>query len=73
MYVVHFFADKNLLLTQYRSALPAVDEELKIKGRKGKVTNVKSVDERTFHVLLELEVIKPKSKFVVDNKKSRRR
>jgi len=73
MYVVHFFANKNLLLTQYRSGIPAVNEELKIKGRKGKVTNVTAIDEKNVHVLLELEVIKAKSKFVVDNKKSRRR
>lgn len=72
MFVVHFFEKKNHLLSQLRKSVPAVGEELKIKGRKGKVSSVDSVEERKFHVQVILESVN-KNKLVVDNSKKKKR
>jgi len=58
MFVVHYFDNRNLLLTQLRSYLPSVGEDIKVKGKKGKVSSVTSVDETVYHVQITLEVIK---------------
>ncbi|MEH7223475.1 hypothetical protein V7112_06615 [Bacillus sp. JJ1566] len=71
MYVVHYFENKNLLLTQLVQNVPSVDEVVKIKGRKGKVTKITDIDERNVHVQIELERI-VKKKAVDDSKKRRR-
>lgn len=55
MFVVHFFENRTELLNQLRQQVPAVGEDLRIKGRKGKVTSVLAVDEQTYHVHLTLE------------------
>ncbi|MCM3122764.1 hypothetical protein QNH36_12020 [Mesobacillus sp. AQ2] len=55
MFVVHFFENRNELLNQLRQQVPSVGEDLRIKGRKGKVTSVLAVNEKTYHVHLALE------------------
>lgn len=72
MFVVHFFESKNPLLCQLLKQVPSVGEELVIKGRKGKVTIVESVDEKTVHVQLSIETA-PKSKSVIDPSKKKKR
>ncbi len=71
MFVVHYFENKNLLLTQLVQNVPAVEDTIKIKGRKGKVINVTDIDGRNIHVQIELDRIVKKSA-VVDPKKKRR-
>ncbi|WP_026573024.1 hypothetical protein [Bacillus sp. UNC438CL73TsuS30] len=74
MFVVYFFENKNLLLTQLLQRVPSVGEDLKIKGRKGKVSSVTSVDEQKFQVQIVLEVVnKNKLAAVVDNSKKKKR
>ncbi|MBM7693744.1 hypothetical protein JOC77_003188 [Peribacillus deserti] len=72
MFVVNFYENKNLLLSQLLNRLPAVGEDLKIKGRKGKVSSVNSIDEKKFHVQVTLENVN-KNKLVSgqSNKKKR--
>lgn len=72
MFVVHFFENKKLLLTQLRENIPPVGESLKIKGLKGKVSSITNMDEKHVHVQLEIEKVVVKSKFAVDPKKKRR-
>ena len=72
MYAVHFIENNNVLLTQLLQRVPTEGEELKIKGRKAKVSSVKNVDELHVHVHVTLEVVKV-SKFVVDNSKKKKR
>ncbi|MFT4413654.1 hypothetical protein ACLM5H_07325 [Fredinandcohnia humi] len=72
MFAVHYFENKNLLLTQLLNTVPSVDEDIKIKGRKGKVSNVTSIDERNVHVQVTLEAIN-KNKKVIDNSKTKKR
>ncbi|WP_079508930.1 hypothetical protein [Mesobacillus jeotgali] len=55
MFVVHFFENRTELLNQLRQQVPSVGEDLKIKGRKGKVVRVSAIDEKTYHVELTLE------------------
>ncbi|MED1471226.1 hypothetical protein [Bacillus salipaludis] len=74
MFVVYFFENKNLLLTQLLQRVPSVGEDLKIKGRKGKVSSVTSVDEQKFQVQIVLEAVnKNKLAAVVDNSKKKKR
>ncbi|WP_342429497.1 hypothetical protein [Neobacillus sp. FSL H8-0543] len=72
MFVVHFFENKKLLLVQLRNQVPAVGEDIKIKGRKGKVSDVNSVDEKNIQVQILIEKVINKNKLVVDPKKKRR-
>ncbi|WML38360.1 hypothetical protein RCG19_14150 [Neobacillus sp. OS1-2] len=72
MFAVHFFEKKNLLLSQFLNSVPTEGEDVKIKGRKAKVTSITNVDEKVVHVQVVVEVVK-KSKFVVDNAKKKKR
>ncbi|MGG1396766.1 hypothetical protein ABE288_02765 [Bacillus salipaludis] len=74
MFVVYFLENKNLLLTQLLQRVPSVGEDLKIKGRKGKVSSVTSVDEQKFQVQIILEAVnKNKLAAAVDNSKKKKR
>jgi hypothetical protein len=71
MYGIHFFENNTLVLSQFLKYIPSVDEDIKIKGRKGKVFSVNMVKENSFHihVIYEKEkVIKSPIK-AKDNKK----
>lgn len=72
MFAVYFFENKNLLLCQLLHRVPSEGEELKIKGRKGKVLNVKSVDDNKIHVQVNLENVVKKKLIVDDSKKKKR-
>ncbi|WP_075980611.1 hypothetical protein [Bacillus massilinigeriensis] len=71
MVVVHFFNNKSIVLSQLLDNIPNPDENIKIKGRKGKVISVEQVDESKYHVHVHFEpVVK---KVVLDlNKKKRK-
>lgn len=72
MFAVHFIEKDNVLLTQLLNRVPTEGEELKIKGRKAKVSSVKNIDDLNIHVQVTIEVVN-KSKFVVDNTKKKKR
>lgn len=72
MFAVHFFEKKNLLLSQLLKRVPSAGEDLKIKGRKGKVSSVNNIDEKIFHVQVILENVN-KSKLIVDNSKKKKK
>lgn len=55
MVVIQFFENKSLVLSQLVKDIPSVDENIKIKGRKGKVLSVKHIDEKLIHVNVEFE------------------
>ncbi|MEK3977994.1 hypothetical protein MKY37_02785 [Psychrobacillus sp. FSL K6-2836] len=62
MYAVHFMEKNIIVLTQVLRVIPAVDDELKIKGRKGKVISVQETEEKGINVQVEFEKIVDKSK-----------
>jgi len=72
MFVVSFFENRNILLTQLLKSVPSEGEELKIKGRKAKVSNVNSIDEKNVHVQVVIETVN-KSKIVLDNTKKKKK
>lgn len=72
MFAVHFLEKKNVLLTQLLKRVPSVGEELKIKGRKVKVSSVIQMDEKNIHVQVIVETVK-KNKVAVDNSKKKKR
>lgn len=72
MFAVHFIENNNVLLTQLLNRVPAEGDELRIKGRKAKVSSVKSIDDQTVHVQVIIEVVN-KNKQVVDNSKKKKR
>ena len=65
MFAVHFMEKNIVVLTQVLRDIPAVDEDLKIKGRKGKVISVQETDEKGIHVQIEFEKIVDKNKTAV--------
>jgi hypothetical protein len=73
MFVVHFYENKKLLLTQLRENVPSIGENLKVKGQKGKIASITNIDEKHVHVQLEIEKVVVKSKFAVDPAKRKRR
>lgn len=74
MFAVHFIENNNVLLTQLLNRVPAEGEEIKIKGRKAKVSSVKDIDELNVHVQVIIEVVNVnKNKLVVDNSKKKKR
>ena len=62
----------NGILTQLRHQVPAFDENIKIKGRKGKVLSVKEIDENVIHVQVFFEPVIKKQLVLKDDKKRRR-
>ncbi|MGJ7922313.1 hypothetical protein [Neobacillus sp. LXY-4] len=72
MFAVHFFENKNLLLSQLLKRVPSEGEDLKIKGRKAKVSSVNSIDEKNVYVQVVLESLQ-KNKPILDNQKKKKR
>lgn len=73
MFVVHFYENKKLLLTQLLQNVPSVGEDLKIKGHKGKVSSVANIDEKHVHVQLAIEKVVSKNKLAADPAKKKKR
>lgn len=72
MFAVHYLENNTPVLSQCLERIPEVDEDLKIKGRKGKVVNVVQIEESKYHVHVVLEKINKKQALLKDDKKKRR-
>ncbi|MFY4777088.1 hypothetical protein [Metabacillus sp. RGM 3146] len=72
MFTVHFFDDRNIVLSQLFKRVPSIGEEIKIKGRKGKVSDVTNIDEKNVHAKVIFESVS-KNKATVDNSKKKKR
>ncbi|MBD3108341.1 hypothetical protein IEO70_08175 [Bacillus sp. AGMB 02131] len=74
MAVIHFIEidKKQVVLTQILKKIPAVDADVKIKGRKGKIMSVEEKEENIFHVQVFFEPIVKKQISLKDDKKRRR-
>lgn len=71
MFNVHFFENKDHVLSQKLESVPAQGDDIKIKGRKGKVIIVTNLDDKKTIVQVVLEKVK-KNKLFVDPKKKKR-
>lgn len=72
MFTVYFFENKDLILSQLLNRVPTVGETLTIKGRKGKISSVTSLDGKSHHVQVLLEKVN-KNKTPIDNSKKKKR
>ncbi|WP_313799604.1 hypothetical protein [Cytobacillus sp.] len=73
MFTVYFFENKDLILSQLLNRVPTVGETLTIKGRKGKISSVTSLDEKKLHVQVLLEKKGNKNQTPIDNSKKKKR
>lgn len=71
MVLVHFFENNSIVLTQLLKSYPTVDENIRIKGKKGKVISVKKMDETLVHVHVVFEKVIKKQPITKDVKKKR--
>lgn len=72
LFAVHYLENNTPVLSQCLERIPEVDEDLKIKGRKGKVVNIVQIEESKYHVHVVLEKINKKQALLKDDKKKRR-
>ncbi|MER2060093.1 MAG: hypothetical protein ABTA16_14840 [Niallia sp.] len=72
MVTIHFFENSTNVLTQLRQEIPNVDQEIKIKGRKGKILTVTQLKKDVYQANVEFEKIVKKAALAVDPKKRRR-
>ncbi|MGV3464195.1 MAG: hypothetical protein ACO1OT_02755 [Heyndrickxia sp.] len=73
MMLVHFLDNKTVVLSQLRKNIPVVDENIKIKGRKGKVLSVKEIDEKQIHVQVLFDQVIKSQSLAKDNSKKKKR
>ncbi|UTI41166.1 hypothetical protein [Niallia sp. RD1] len=72
MVTIRFFENSTNVLTQLRQEIPNIDQQVKIKGRKGKVLSINQVKDHVYQVNIEFEKIVKKAAVAADNKKRRR-
>ena len=72
MFAIHYFEKNIAVLSQCLQRVPEVDENIKIKGRKGKVVNVSQIEDNKYHVHVDLEKIIKKDLTLKDDKKKKR-
>ncbi|MER2120312.1 MAG: hypothetical protein ABS935_08600 [Solibacillus sp.] len=72
LFAVHYLENNTPVLSQCLERIPKIDEDLKIKGRKGKVINVVQIEENKYHVHVVLEKINKKQTLLINDKKKRR-
>lgn len=72
MFAIHYFENNTPVLSQCLRRIPEVDEDIKIKGRKGKVVNVIQIVEDKYHVPVVFEKIIKKDPLLKDDKNKKR-
>ncbi len=72
LFAIHYLEKNTSVLSQCLQRIPQVNEDLKIKGRKGKVVDVIQIEDNKYHVHVVLEKINKKEPLLVDDKKKKR-
>lgn len=73
MYSIHFYENNTYVLNQALRIIPTVDENVRIKGRNGKVVNVQEMGDNTYFVFVEFEKIVVKNKTAPNDLKRKKR
>ena len=71
MFVTHFYENKTSVLSQLLVNLPAVEENIKIKGRKAKVVQIVQIDDNNYQVSIIFEKVPKKQPLKEIGKKKR--
>lgn len=74
MYAIHYYEHKTEVLNLLSRTIPSIDEQVKIKGRNGKVISVLQIKENVYQVFIEFEKVVDKRKIAANdfgNKKRR--
>ena len=71
-FAIHYLENNTPVLSQCLERIPEIDENLKIKGRKGKVVNVVLLEDNKYQVHVALEKIDKKQLVLKDDKKKKR-
>lgn len=72
MMVIHIYENRTEVLNQFVVRIPAVDEDIRVKGRKAKVVQVNQIDEKKYHIHVVYEKIPKKQPFTKELKKKKR-
>ncbi|KGR77442.1 hypothetical protein [Ureibacillus sinduriensis] len=72
MFAVHFFDKNTLFISKLLNEVPALGSEIKLKGRKGRITEVSELEENKFRVQVEFEAIKKQPLVSAIDKKKRK-
>ncbi|WP_432361220.1 hypothetical protein [Sporosarcina sp. UB5] len=74
MYAIHFYENNNYVLNQLLRNIPAVDDNVILKGRRGKVLRIEEIKENVYYVFVEFEKIVDRKKLAAAElaKKKRR-
>lgn len=72
MMVIHIYENRTEVLNQFVVRIPAVDEDIRIKGRKAKVIHVNQIDEDKYHVHVIYEKIAKKQPLTKELGKKKR-
>ncbi|MCU9614710.1 hypothetical protein OEV98_14295 [Caldibacillus lycopersici] len=73
MFVIHYLENQSIVLTLLSSHIPSVDEDVRIKGRKGKIISIKEINDKHVQVQVLFEKItKNQPISTVDSKKKKK-
>jgi hypothetical protein len=72
MVLVHFLEDKTIVLSQLLKNIPSVDENIRIKGKKGKVIGVREIEENLVQVHVVFEKVVKKEPMTKDTNKKKK-
>lgn len=72
MVTVHFIENNNTVLSQLLKNIPSVNDNIKIKGRKGRVLSVKQMEDTIFHVHVIFDPVVKTQPILKETKKKKR-
>ena len=72
MMVIHIYENRTEVLNQFVVRIPAVDEDIRVKGRKAKVLQVNQIDDKKYHVHVIFEKIAKKQALTKEIGKKKR-
>ncbi|MBF8416942.1 hypothetical protein ABET14_03005 [Heyndrickxia coagulans] len=72
MKTVHYYENQQHILSQLVNRVPVCDQDIRIKGRNGKIKDILEITENVYRVQVQFEPAAKKRTVTVDNKKKRR-
>lgn len=73
MVTIQYYENNTLFFSQLVSNIPAIDEDIRIKGKKAKVVRIDQINESLIHIHIIFEKIKKKSSLYAKELNKKRR